>query len=158
MAVSVQEIERELRLKLSRDGEIQRESREFAEDVRDTWIAMWESMGPHPYETGDYVDSIEVHGEGKALSFGKFPAGSVDAVTGEKIGGRFTGKNVYARYRVSATDWKAFFIEYGTGPDTQGVGVWEDLDGKFHKSPLTPTEEFAPAAHTAAYYHGTGPD
>lgn len=154
--VSRQQIEHELRLELARDarvGQIKRESREFADEVRDTWVRIWEMMGPHPYETGGYVRSINVHGVGKAVSQIRAPKGARDA-SGKAIGGQFVG-NIYAHYRVSTNDPNAGFIEYGTGPDVKGVGVWQDLDGKWHKSPMTPTPEFAPAAVTAAHYGGT---
>jgi hypothetical protein len=58
-------------------------------------------------------------------------------------------------YWVGTESLVAAFIEYGTGPDVNGVGVWQDLDGSWHKSPMTPTPEFAPAAKTAAFYGGT---
>lgn len=50
------------------------------------------------------------------------------------------------RFAVVAGDWKAHFIEFGTGPDTkEGSPFGQD----------TPTPEFAPAAKTAAYFGGT---
>lgn len=153
------EIEHELRHALEDDarrGQIKREGEAFAYEVRASWVSIWESMGPHPYETGEYADSIEVHGIGRPTGFARQPAGAVSE-SGEKIGGRFT-KNIYAHYRVGTNNAHAAFIEYGTGPDVNGVGVWQDLDGSWHKSPNTPTPEFAPAAHVAAFYHGTGPD
>lgn len=152
MPVDRIKLEHEIRLKLAVDGELRHESREFADEVRDTWVRIWESMGPHPYETRDYARSIQVHGVGRAIKYGQHPKGAPGGV-----GGRFTGKNVYAHYRVSTDDPIAPFIEYGTGPDVKGVGVWQDLDGNWHRSPKTPTPEFAPAAHTAAFYHGTAP-
>lgn len=154
--VSRQQIEHELRLELARDarvGQIKRESREFADEVRDTWVRIWVMLGPHPYETRTYVNSIEVHGVGRSVGQTRAPKGARDA-SGKAIGGRFTG-NIYAHYRVSTDDENAGFIEYGTGPDLNGVGVWQDLQGGWHKSPMTPTPEFAPAAITAARYGGT---
>jgi hypothetical protein len=146
--VSRKQIEHELRLELEEDarhGQIKRESREFADEVRDTWVRVWTMMGPHPYETGDYADSIKVHGVGRPTGQTRAPKGAVNAA-GKKIGGRFTG-NIYAHYRVSTDNKHAGFIEYGTGwdaPDTHSP--W----GRF-----TPTPEFAPAAVTASLYGGT---
>lgn len=58
-----------------------------AQKAADASIAVWHSSGPHPYETGEYVDSI------------KAEAGVVDA--------RAVG-------RVNAYDWKAWWLEFGT--------------------------------------------
>jgi hypothetical protein len=146
--ISRKQIERELRLELDKDarrGQIARESREFAHEVRATWISIWESMGPHPYETGDYKNSIEVHGVGRPTGQTRAPKGAVDA-SGTKIGGRFLG-NIYAHYRVSTDNEHAGFIEYGTGPDNP--------DSRSPWGLNTPTPEFAPAAATAAHYGGT---
>jgi hypothetical protein len=152
MAVEVQQLERELRLKLGRDSALRRDAEDFADEVANRWVAIWEAMGPHPYATGDYADSIEVIRIG-IVSRGRQPKGAPGGV-----GGRFTGKNLY-RYQVGTQNEHAAAIEYGTGPDKEGGhATWIDLDGERHWGPYTPTEEFAPAAHTAAYYGGTGPD
>ncbi len=50
-------------------------------------------------------------------------------------------------YRVEADDYKAHWIEYGTGADP------EDSDSRFGRD--TPTPEFAPARRTAAMFGGT---
>jgi hypothetical protein len=158
--VDLVQLERELRLKLENDarrGQIKREGEAFAHEVRARWVAIWESLGPHPWETGGYVESIEVHGTGRPIGFARQPAGAVSE-SGEKIGGRFT-KNIYGAYRVGTTNEHAGFIEYGTGPDAPGGhATWIDLEGNQHWGPNTPTPEFAPAATTAAFFHGTGPD
>lgn len=75
--------------------------------------AAWHAAGPHPYETGDYVDSIEP---------------DIELENGEWIG------------RVNAFDWKANFIEFGTsdtptfaplqrGADAAGLHL-ENVKGK----------------------------
>lgn len=151
MTTSREQIENELRVKIENDVSVHRQADEFADEVRDQWVRIWEMMGPHPYETGDYVESIEVR---RAVSGRKrYAKGAVDAA-GTKIGGRFTGEVLYS-YWVGTDNPHAPFIEYGTGPDINGVGSWQDLDGSWHKSPKTPTPEFAPAAHVAAHYGGT---
>ncbi|GJJ22283.1 HK97 gp10 family phage protein [Mycolicibacterium mageritense] len=50
-------------------------------------------------------------------------------------------------YWVGTRDWKAHFIEYGTGDDPD--------DSKSPFGPDTPTPEFAPAAKTAHHFGGT---
>ncbi|OFB37973.1 hypothetical protein BA059_16895 [Mycolicibacterium sp. (ex Dasyatis americana)] len=47
-------------------------------------------------------------------------------------------------YWVGTRDWKAHFIEYGTGDDP--------TDSKSPFGPNTPTPEFAPAAKTEAHF------
>lgn len=148
MAVRRDDIENELRLKIANDAEVHRDAELFAYEVRERWVEIWEAMGPHPYETRDYVNSIEVRRSGKGRL--RHPKGAPGG-----IGGRFIEGGVVWQYWVGTDDLIAAFIEYGTGPDLNGVGVWQDLDGSWHKSPNTPTPEFAPAAHTAAFYHGT---
>lgn len=147
-----QQIENELRVKIGTDAEVGRDAEAFAHQVRHRWVEIWESMGPHPYETGEYVDSIEVRSSGAGRA--RHPRGARDAA-GRALGGRFIEGGVVWQYWVGTDDEVAVFIEYGTGPDINGVGVWQDLDGSWHKSPKTPTPEFAPAAHTAAFFHGT---
>lgn len=125
-------LEHELRLKIAGDHDVRAQSEDFAEEVRRRWVAIWESMGPHPYETGDYATSIEVR------------RGIAQRVQGAR--GSFTGEVIY-RYWVGTDNEHAGFIEYGTGWDAPGThSPW---------GPFTDTPEFAPAAETAAYYHGT---
>lgn len=143
MAVERQQLERELRLKLAHDGEVRRDAEDFAQEVAHRWVAIWEAMGPHPYETGDYADSIELIRVGVASRV-RHPKGAPGGV-----GGRFTGEVLY-HYQVGTEHENAHFIEYGTGYDAPGTN---SPFGRF-----TNTPEFAPAAATAAYYHGTGPD
>lgn len=149
---SRQDIENELRVKIGTDAEVGRDAQLFAYEVLNRWIEIWEMMGPHPYETGDYTASLEVRSTGAGRA--RHPKGARSA-SGEAIGGRFIEGGVVWSYWVGTDDEVAAFIEYGTGPDLNGVGVWQDLDGSWHKSPNTPTPEFAPAAHVAAFYGGT---
>lgn len=73
---------------LSASPAMVREMLNRAELVADHSRAAWHSSGPHPYETGAYVGSI------------KAEAGV---------------ENGIATGRVNAHDWKAHWIEYGTG-------------------------------------------
>lgn len=72
-----------------------------------------------PEDSGDYKDSVQVTKRAK----------------------RGSGA-------VGATDWKANFIEYGTGPDSKRPD-----ESPF--GPDTPTPEFAPAAKTAHRFGGS---
>jgi hypothetical protein len=56
-------------------------------------------------------------------------------------------RNGMPAYRVEADDYKAHWIEYGTGSDPS------DSASKF--GPDTPTPEFAPARRVAAMFDGT---
>lgn len=152
MTSSRQEIEREIRIKIGTDAEVGRDAQSFAYEVLHRWIEIWESLGPHPYETGQYADSIEVRSSGAGRA--RHPKGARNAA-GKAIGGQFIEGGVVWRYWVGTDDEIANLIEYGTGWDKDGVGVWQDLDGSWHKSPATPTPEFAPGAKTAAFFHGT---
>lgn len=143
MAVDRIELEREIRLKLAHDGEVRRDAEAFAHQVANRWVKIWQAMGPHPYETYRYEDSIEVIRTGVS-NRERHPRGAPGGV-----GGRFTGKVLY-HYMVGTEDENALRIEFGTGWDAPGTNsTW----GRF-----TATPEFAPAAHTAASFGGTGPD
>lgn len=143
MAVSRLQLERELRLKLAEDDEVLLDGEAFAQEVARRWVMIWRAKGPHPYETGDYEDSIEVIRMGVGAR-ARHPKGAPGGV-----GGRFTGKVLY-RWQVGTEHEFAHMIEYGTG--------WDGPDTNSPWGRETDTPEFAPAAATAAYYHGTGPD
>lgn len=57
--------------------------------------------------------------------------------------------------RAVTYDQIAHLIEYGTGPDKKGVGVWFGKDGKWHKSPKTPTPAFGIAAMVENDFNST---
>lgn len=90
----------------------------------------------HPYATGQFVDSIYAELLQRRGPTGRFASGW--------------------SWRVGSDDPKANLLEYGTGPDRNGIGVWQDLDGKWHKSPLTPTPEFATFSKTAMFFRTHG--
>jgi hypothetical protein len=92
--------------------------------------------GGGAYATGEFVDSIHAV-----------------PLQGRDTRGRFISG---WSWRVGSDDPKANLLEYGTGPDRNGIGVWQDLDGKWHKSPMTPTPEFATFGKTAMFFHTHG--
>ena len=57
--------------------------------------------------------------------------------------------------RAVTFDEIAHLLEYGTGPDKKGVGVWFGKDGKWHKSPKTPTPAFGLAAEVEMDFNST---
>lgn len=98
--------------------------------ICDQVVAHWKGLATdyldRGYATGEYRDSIHRK--------------SVRATKAE--GGNKGGwKSAAVTY-----DEIAHLLEYGTGPDKKGVGVWFDKDGKWHKSPKTPTPAFGIAA------------
>ena len=92
--------------------------------------------GGHPYATGEFVDSIYAD------------------VLQRRVKGRYAPGWTW---RVGSNDPKANLLEFGTGIDKPGThAVWQDLDGKWHKSRFTPTPEFATFAKTAMFFHTHG--
>lgn len=51
----------------------------------------------------------------------------------------------------------AHLIEYGTGPDQEGVGSWFGKDGRWHTTPDTPTPAFGIAAEVENSFNSTWP-
>lgn len=147
--ISFQKLRDEIIMKLEHDQEVRVKSNEFANSVAWRWVDIWRSMGPHPYETGDYEDSIVVIKRFLRERQGRVPKGHPSG-----RGGQWTKEVLYA-YSVGTDNDHAHLIEYGSGPDINGIGRWFGLDGRWHKSPKTPTPPFAPAAATAASFGGT---
>lgn len=145
--IEFRELRDEIRMKLLNDQEVRVRSNEFAESVAWRWKDIWSAMGPHPYETGAYEDSITVYKRFLRNKQGRIPKGMPGA-------GRYTNEVLYS-YDVGTDHPVAHLIEYGSGPDINGVGRWFGLDGHWHKTPNTPTPAFAPAAATVASFHGT---
>lgn len=93
----------EIRLKVGEDNEIPVRTKMFAKQVAAYWANVAWPMsagnhgpGVHPYETGDYRDSIKIRRNRDAR--GRFAAG----------------------WTVYSDDPNANFIEFGTGPDKPG--------------------------------------
>lgn len=99
------------------------------------WKALAEDYLDSGYATGEYRDSI--HRE------------SVRA-TRAKGGNRGGWKSRAVTY-----DEIAHLLEYGTGPDKEGVGVWFGKDGRWHKTANTPTPAFGLAAQVELDFNGT---
>jgi hypothetical protein len=93
---SARDIERaifeELR-KSAASGQLGVELHAVVDDVRDTWLGIWDSEGPHPDQTGSYRASIEAH---------KTPI-------------RLRRRGTSEVGDVSSDDDQAGFVEYGTG-------------------------------------------
>lgn len=118
------DVEKEILEATNNNRELRRALRDFVEDTKATWIAVWESSGPHPYETGSYVSHIKE--EKLSLTQKLFIKRSVK----QGLVGRVYNDSPIAH-----------LIEYGTGPDRPGShSPW---------GPDTPTPEFAPARKTA---------
>jgi hypothetical protein len=127
----------EVQKKIIKDIEVHRKGKEFAEDVRDYARRRALTDMRSGYATGKFIESITVERTRSRL-------------------GQFTGgPQGLPAWKVISRDPKAHLLEYGTGIDKEGVGSWQDLDGKWHKSPFTPTPEFATFAKTAFRFGGT---
>lgn len=137
MAVNRVQLFNELEAKMSNDSEAYDDFADIARQVEYHWKAIVTQPGEHyapgkgGYATGEYERSI--HRESVK---GRHAAGTI--VGGKKVGGRF-----FWHSRVVTYSPIAHFLEYGTGIDLEGVGSWQDLEGKWHKSPFTPTPAFA---------------
>ncbi len=142
----------EIEMKVRDAQEVHWKSDEFANSVAWRWVDIWRSMGPHPWETGDYEDSIVVIKRFLRERQGRRGKGEWGP-NGERPGS-FTNEVLYS-YSVGTDHPAAHLIEYGTDIDMAGVGRWQGLDGKWHKSRFTPTPKFHPAAKTVASFHGT---
>lgn len=93
-------LSREIRIGIRNDGAVDLGAKKVAEEVKAAVLAEWDvAMGSvtgllHPYETGQYRDSIHV--ERRRKRFGM------------------------PRYAVVSNDDNANFIEFGTGVDKPG--------------------------------------
>ncbi len=109
------EIERQLLSQIADAAEVRAESRAVAEEVKVTAVSL------SPVDTGEYAGAWHVEKQLRQTDQG-LPA-----------------------YRVTNDDYKAHWIEYGTGEDTE-------KGSRF--GPNTPTPEFAVARRTAAMMQG----
>lgn len=155
--VEFKELRDEIEMKLRESEEVHRKSDNFAEEVERHWRMVWASLGPHPYETGAYEASITVIKTYLREKQGRVPKG-MRGPNGERPG-TYTSETLYS-YSVGSDHPEAMLIEYGTGPDINGVGSWygpHKITGKmgWHKTPNTPTRAFHPAAKTVLHFHGT---
>jgi hypothetical protein len=134
--IDIGKLGREIELKIRAERSVKWRTKAFAEEVAQYWkhVAWPESAArgqwpDHPYETGEYANSIHVRQQRRGKG---------------KFGGRFL-----AGFEVIADSPNANFIEFGTGVDKPGSrSPW---------GPNTPTPEFGPAAITAHHYRGTAP-
>lgn len=151
-SIEFKELRDEIEMKLRESEEVHRKSDNFANEVENRWQQIWRSMGPHPYETGAYEASITVIKTYLRERQGRLPKG-VWGPNGERPGS-YTSETLYS-YSVGSDHPVAHLIEYGTGPDVNGVGRWWGLDERWHKTPNTPTRPFHPAAKTVLWFGGT---
>lgn len=125
----------EIGLKISKDLQVKRGTKEFAERVALHAKLEWDTANegvqegpgapPHTYEHGDYRDSIHA----------------------EKRRERFLNKGWWPHWWVGSNHPQAHMLEYGTLPDRPGSrSPW---------GPNTPTPEFAIFAKTAHHFRGT---
>lgn len=109
---------------INSNAELRRLLRDFVDDTKETWRVVWEASGPHPYQTGNYVEHIKE--QKRSLTQRIFPKWSrQDPIP---VGLVYNDSEV------------AHWVEYGTGPDKPG--------GHSPWGPNTPTPEFAPARRT----------
>lgn len=99
------------------------------------WKSLAEVELNRGYATGEYRDSI--HRE------------SIRAT--RAAGGNRGGW----KSRAVTYDEIAHLLEYGTGVDKKGVGVWFGKDGRWHKTPNTPTPAFGLAAQVEMDFNST---
>lgn len=144
MPVNRHQLMNELETKLVNDREAYDDFADVARQVEFHWKAIVTKPGEHyapgkgGYSTGEYRESIH-----RETVRGRAPKGARNA-RGQKIGGRFVWHS-----RVVTYSEIAHFLEYGTVADHDPInsqGNWRDTQGKWHKSPYTPTPAFAWAA------------
>lgn len=90
---------------INKSRELRRAFDRFVDDVQRAWLLAWEARGPHPYEAGDYVQSIKQ----KKLSLRQRLFIKSTLGKGIPIG------VVYSDHPV------AHILEYGSGPDPEGT-------------------------------------
>lgn len=130
MPVNRHQLINELELKLLNDKEIDDNMAAVGYQVEFHWKGLAKIHLDAGYATDEYHDSI--HRESVRAT----------RAQGGNRGGWAT--------RVVTYDEIAHLLEYGTGPDTHGVGSWFGKDGQWHRSPNTPTPAFALAARAEA--------
>lgn len=135
--IDVSKVSHEIHAKIRAERSIKWRTKAFAEQVKThlTEVVWPSSTGSilgagHPYETGDFIDSVKIRQERR-------PKGS-------RLGGQFM-----AGYEIYSDHPNANFIENGSGPDKPG--------SKSPWGPNTPTPEYAPFARTAHHFGGTSP-
>lgn len=111
--------EREIRAEIERKIRADAELKVKSKDLADEVRDHWRSVSP--VDSGEYAASVHVE--------------------------KRKDRNGLPHWWVGTRDWKAHFIEYGTGSDPDGT------NSKFGRD--TPTPEFAPAAKTAHHFGGT---
>lgn len=131
------QLETEIGLKVSKDLQVKKGTKEFAERValhaklewREASMGVQEGPGmpPHTYEDGHFEDSIHA----------------------AKRRERFLNGGWWPHWWVGSNHPQAHMIEYGTTVDRPGsMSPW---------GPNTPTPEFGVFAKTAHHFRGTSP-
>jgi len=128
MSVTRRQMMNEIYMELDKTklGHTEDNFREICDEVVYNWKAAATRELNRGYATGEYRDSI--HRE------------TIRATRAE--GGNRGGW----KSRAVTYDEIAHLLEYGTGKDKKGVGVWFGKDGRWHKTPDTPTPAFGLAA------------
>jgi hypothetical protein len=111
-------------------------------DICDTVVFNWKVAATreldHGYATGEYRNSIRRE---------------TIRATRDNGGNRGGWKS-----RAVTHDPIAHLLEYGTGPDQEGVGSWFSVkDGRWHTTPNTPTPAFGLAAQVENDFNSTWP-
>lgn len=137
MSVTRRQVMNELAMELdkTRLGHTEDNFAFICEQVVLHWKSLAEIELNRGYATGEYRDSI--HRE------------SVRAT--RAAGGNRGGW----KSRAVTYDEIAHLLEYGTGIDKKGVGVWFGKDGRWHKTRNTPTPAFGLAAQVEMDFNGT---
>jgi len=138
MSVSRRQVMNELAMELdkTRLGHTEDNFAAICDSVVLHWKSLAEDYLDHGYATGEYRDSI--HRESVRAS--------------RAAGGNRGGW----KSRAVTYDEIAHLLEYGTGPDQDGkAGRWFGKDGKWHKTPNTPTPAFGLAAQVEMDFNST---
>jgi hypothetical protein len=111
-------------------------------DICDQVVSEWKSNAriylDRGYSTGEYRNSI--HRESVRAT----------RANGGNLGGW--------KSRAVTYDEIAHLLEYGTGPDQEGVGSWFSIkDNRWHRTPNTPTPAFGLAAEVENSFNSTWP-
>lgn len=125
---------------IGKSRELRRAFDRFVDDVHRTWLMVWRSSMqgvlaeqtgvPHPYADGDYEQSVQK----RQLSLRQRMFIKSTLMRGIPIGVVFSD------------DWKAHWVEWGTGPDKPGShSPW---------GPDTPTPAFEPMTRTRRIMNG----